>query len=184
MDNGLTFSSGIGSFNLGGLAGSNLVNLADTASNPVTLNIGGDGQTTTFGGTLTGNGTLTKTGTGTLTLSGVNSIYTGGTTVSGGTVSTGGDCLGHGFGNLAPGANVNVNANSGLTGFYYLNSATIAAGKVSYFFNGLSTLQAHFAALSPSLIAQNNSVAGTVFSMDVNGGGGDFPAAVQTTTRF
>jgi len=85
LDNGLTFTSGIGSFNLGGLAGNNLVNLADTGSNPVTLNVGGNGQTTTFGGTLTGVGGLTKFGTGMLTLSGINT-YSGTTTVNAGTL--------------------------------------------------------------------------------------------------
>lgn len=88
MDNGLTFGSGIGSFNLGGLAGSNLVNLADTASNPVTLNVGGNGQTTTFGGRLAGAGGLTMFGSGMLTLSG-NNTYIGTTTVNAGTLLAG-----------------------------------------------------------------------------------------------
>ena len=56
-------------------------------------------------------------------MSGVNSVYSGGTTISGGTVSTGGTALGTGSVNVAAGASLVVNANSGLTGFYYQNVA-------------------------------------------------------------
>ncbi|MGO9112170.1 MAG: autotransporter-associated beta strand repeat-containing protein, partial [Thermoguttaceae bacterium] len=56
VDNGLLFSSGIGTFNVGGLSGGNVLGLLDTSSSAVTLNVGGNGQSTTFSGTLSGAG--------------------------------------------------------------------------------------------------------------------------------
>ena len=85
-DNGLLFSPDIGTFNLGGLAGGNVLGTLDTSSSAVTLSVGGNGQNTTFNGTLSGAGALVKTGTGTLTLTGTNIGYTGNTTVNAGTL--------------------------------------------------------------------------------------------------
>jgi autotransporter-associated beta strand protein len=81
----LDFAAGIGTFNLGGLAGSVNVVLADAASAPVTLQVGSDGASTTYSGVLSGPGGLTKVGTGMLTLPGANT-YGGSTTVDGGTL--------------------------------------------------------------------------------------------------
>lgn len=87
---GLAFGSGIGTFNLGGLAGSQNIALIDSGSAAVTLNIGGgiNNNSSTYGGVLSGAGGLTKSGAGTLTLSGSNS-FTGGTRISSGTLSIG-----------------------------------------------------------------------------------------------
>jgi len=75
----------IATFNVGGLAGSGNITLAD-GSYPVTLSAGGNGAATTYGGNISGaGGALNKIGAGTLTLSGIN--YIGTLTVGGGTVN-------------------------------------------------------------------------------------------------
>lgn len=64
---------------VGGLSGSGalaLVNAAAPAA-AITLNVGSNGQSTTFAGILSGSGSLAKTGTGTLTLSGAGSAVGG-----------------------------------------------------------------------------------------------------------
>ena len=75
MDNGLQFNSAIGAFNLGGLAGGNLLTLADTSGAAVTLNVGGNGASTTYSGAIGGSGGLTKVGLGTLTLLGSKNVF-------------------------------------------------------------------------------------------------------------
>jgi fibronectin-binding autotransporter adhesin len=87
--NGLTFSSGIGTFNLGGLSGSSNVALVDVASSAVALSVGGNNAPTSYNGDLSGPGSLTKTGIGTMTLASTNT-YSGTTTVSGGTLAVNG----------------------------------------------------------------------------------------------
>jgi autotransporter-associated beta strand protein len=84
--NGLLFSGGVGSFNIGALGGTANETLTDTSMSGVALNVGADNATTTYSGNLSGTGgSLTKSGSGTLTLSGNNS-YTGSTSVSAGTL--------------------------------------------------------------------------------------------------
>src|SRR5262249_15904005 len=83
VDNGLQFLPGIGTFNLGGLAGGNLLTLSNTAGSAVTLNTGGNGANTTYSGNIGGSGALVQTRTGRLTLSRSNG-FSGGTTISGG----------------------------------------------------------------------------------------------------
>ncbi len=92
VDNGLQFNSAIGAFNLGGLAGGNLLTLADTSGAAVTLNVGGNGASTTYSGAIGGSGGLTKVGLGMLTLLGSNN-YAGNTTVNGGTLQLAGGSL-------------------------------------------------------------------------------------------
>ena len=96
--NAVQFGSGIGSFNLGGLASGTGVRIAltDAASQPIVLTVGANNATTTFGGGLTGGGTLVKVGTGTLYLdqntpsNGVGaSTYSGGTLIKSGTLEFG-----------------------------------------------------------------------------------------------
>ncbi len=84
-DNGLQFLPGIGTFNLGGRAGANLLTLSDTAGGAATLSVGGNGTSTTYSGNIGGNGGLVKVGMGILTLSGSNS-FSGGTTISSGAI--------------------------------------------------------------------------------------------------
>lgn len=83
----LSFAGGITSPTLGGLAGPGNIALATTAAQPVTLNVGGNLQSTTYSGVLSGAGGLVKTGGGTLTLAApLANSYSGATLVSGGGV--------------------------------------------------------------------------------------------------
>ncbi len=86
LDNGLTFNSGIGTFNVGGLNGANALTLTDIVGSPVTLAVGANNSSSTYSGILSGSGTLAKIGTGTLSLNSANS-YAGGTAVSGGVLA-------------------------------------------------------------------------------------------------
>ncbi len=98
VNNGLLFNSSSGAittFNLGGLAGSGSIILAD-GSYPVVLSAGGNGAGTTYSGVLGGSGGLTKTGSGTLTLSNAANAYSGGTTINMGTISFANGALGSG----------------------------------------------------------------------------------------
>jgi autotransporter-associated beta strand protein len=72
-------------FTIGGLAGTGDIALSN-ASGAVTLNIGNNGSSTRYDGSLKGGGALTKIGGGTLTLGG-SSLFTGATTISNGTVA-------------------------------------------------------------------------------------------------
>ncbi len=89
-DNGLQFSHGIGTFNVGGLSGGNALTLADTNGAPVNLEVGGNNQNTTFSGAISGAGTLTKVGDGSLDLNGTSS-WTGGLGIDPGTIVLGSD---------------------------------------------------------------------------------------------
>lgn len=86
IDNGVTFNSGIGTFNVGGLNGSAEMALTDTAAAPIKLWVGGNNSSSTFNGALTGAGSLVKLGSGTLSLDGA-STFTGGTFVGGGVLA-------------------------------------------------------------------------------------------------
>jgi fibronectin-binding autotransporter adhesin len=79
----LALSSGIKTFNVGGLSGSGNLALTDTSSTAATLVVGANNANTTYSGTLSGGGSLTKTGNGVLMLTATNS-YTGPTAVSAG----------------------------------------------------------------------------------------------------
>jgi fibronectin-binding autotransporter adhesin len=83
VDNGLTFFPGIGTFNAGGLAGYNLLTLADTSGGAIHLSVGASGASSTFGGNIGGAGSLAKAGGGTFGLTGSNG-YSGGTAINGG----------------------------------------------------------------------------------------------------
>jgi fibronectin-binding autotransporter adhesin len=110
-NNGLTFGPQIGAFNLGGLAGSGNLALADTAAVPITLTVGGNGTSTTYSGNISGAGGLAKTGAGTLTLAG-NGNYSGGTNIlSGAVVADAAGSVGAGPVTLANGTTLRVNAN-------------------------------------------------------------------------
>ncbi len=98
----VAFSSGIHTFTVGGLAdavstaGSKLstanIALTDTASQGVTLILGGNNASTTYSGQITGTGgNLVWNGAGTLTLVGANgtNTFTGTTTINSGTLQLG-----------------------------------------------------------------------------------------------
>jgi autotransporter-associated beta strand protein len=79
----LHFSSGIGSFNVGGLSGPGNETLsADVTVAPVNLVVGGNGSTNTYSGVISGPGSVKING-GTETLSASNT-FTGGMTVAAG----------------------------------------------------------------------------------------------------
>jgi autotransporter-associated beta strand protein len=80
--NGLTFGSGIGSFQISGLASRGNVALSDIGNAAVSIVVDGTGPNNIYSGVLSGLGSLTVDG-GTQTLSGANT-YAGGTTLSAG----------------------------------------------------------------------------------------------------
>ena len=86
--NSLRFSSSLSTVTLGGLTGSGNIALANAASAPVMLNVGQNGQNSTYSGSLGGSGGLTKQGSGTLTLA-VSSAYSGATVIAGGVLQIG-----------------------------------------------------------------------------------------------
>ena len=79
----LTFAAGSTSAVLGGLAGTSSLALATAAAEPVVLNAGGNGQSTTYSGVLSGPGGLVKQGTGALLLT-ASSSYGGPTAINAG----------------------------------------------------------------------------------------------------
>ena len=174
--NGLGFSAGIGTFNLGGLSGSGSFALSDTGGNAVTLQVGGNGASTSFSGAVGGNGNLAKVGSGTLILSGTNT-YSGNTVISQGVLIGGGNNVGSGTIYLMNGATFRPTSGvQGLTAqyynatqnFYHINSASLN----DFLTNYLSTTSNM--KMTPTLtnnISQNvaNGVNG-VFSFDVPGG--------------
>ena len=87
----VAFAGGIGTFTLGGLAGSNPTNtltLSDVAAGNVTLSVGANNANSTYSGLLAGGGGLTKVGSGTLTLNSAAAYaYSGATTLSAGTLA-------------------------------------------------------------------------------------------------
>ena len=70
------------------MAGPGNIALTTAAAEPVTLNVGQNGQCTTYGGSLTGTGGMTKIRTGMLTLGGGNT-YAGNTTITAGILNAG-----------------------------------------------------------------------------------------------
>lgn len=121
--NGLAFSSGIGTFTIGGLSGSTNQALVDNGTTPaaIQLRVGNNGSDTTYSGILSGSGGLTKIGSGTLLLSGANS-YTGATVVSGGRLAVGpGGSVG----------NTDIAVNSGALAVLPANGGTVALGSTS-----------------------------------------------------
>jgi fibronectin-binding autotransporter adhesin len=132
--NGLKFSSGIGTFVLGGLSGAGNEALADTAAAAVTLQVGKNNANTTYSGILSGTGgALAKMGTGTLTLGGANT-YTGGTTVTAGTLAVNGSTSATGTvavgtaGTLAGTGTIGGATSLTGGGVINLNAGTIAGG--------------------------------------------------------
>src|SRR5205823_5413671 len=72
-NNGLGFSGGIGTFNVGSLAGAGNIALTDGTGGAAILSVGAKNTATTYSGSLSGSGGLTKTGTNLFTLTGSSS---------------------------------------------------------------------------------------------------------------
>ncbi len=92
---GVTFSPGIGTFNIGGLEGPGNIALTDTGGGAVTINVGGNNSSNTYSGVLSGTSTggFTKVGAGIETLSNSNT-YIGATAVQAGTLNLTGSLIG------------------------------------------------------------------------------------------
>lgn len=82
---GGTFSFGVttAATTLGGIKGSQNLNLTNANNGPVALTVGGNDQSTVYSGAISGSGSLIKTGTGTLELT-ATSTHTGGIAVNAG----------------------------------------------------------------------------------------------------
>jgi len=89
VTNGLAFSSGVGSFTIGGLSGAGNQALADAVNGAVALTVGNNNNNgMTYAGVLSGPGSLLKVGAGSQALTGANT-YTGATTITTGTLQIG-----------------------------------------------------------------------------------------------
>ncbi len=84
---GIAFDSSVAShaFTVGNLTNAFALSLQDNAANPITLAVGNNGGSSSFGGVISGGGALNKIGAGKLALTVANS-FAGGTTVSEGTL--------------------------------------------------------------------------------------------------
>ena len=131
VDNGLSFGTGIGTFTLGGLAGSGSFALADTGGNAVALQVGNNNASTVYSGSLSGPGSLTKLGSGVLQLDGNNTFY-GPTIIAAGVLSGTGRLTSTVTVNapacLAPGDN--TSGNFGGIGTMTLGGLTLSSGAV------------------------------------------------------
>lgn len=118
---GVVFTvAGTNTYNLGGLAGSNNLNIGVNS-----ISIGSNNADTTYSAVISSSGGgVTKTGSGTLTLNGTNT-YTGTTTVNNGTLalSSTGSIASSSVLKIASGATFDVKAKSG--GFTLNNPLTI-----------------------------------------------------------
>lgn len=115
------FAPGVANFNVGGLKGSDDLDLGSSA-----VTVGANNQSTTFSGSITSslNGSLVKVGSGTLALTGANT-YNGTTTVSAGVLQVGSG----GTGSTSTGAmSVTSGATLSGSGLVQASSATFATG--------------------------------------------------------
>jgi autotransporter-associated beta strand protein len=89
------FHHGVSKFTVGEFSGVGTISIDDDQQQPITLMIGADNATTSFGGSFDGDGSLVKVGSGTLLLNGDSPTFTGGTSVTAGTILLGSvDALG------------------------------------------------------------------------------------------
>ena len=179
----LSFGS-LAAATLGGLTGPGPLTLANYSSAGVAVEVGNNGASTSFSGTLNGPGSLTKVGSGGLFLSGSNT-YTGMTTVNNGVLNLDFSSIG------APRSNIINNASN--SSALVLGGGVLAiegnAGAVNnQRFNGLtvnagaSVLQAVSnvgGAADVSLGAISRNVGGTIdFTLPTSG---DITTTTKTT---
>ncbi|MCA0245038.1 MAG: autotransporter-associated beta strand repeat-containing protein [Proteobacteria bacterium] len=105
---------------MGSIAGSGIVSF----NSAVQLAVGGNGESTTFSGSIAGGGSILKTGAGTWTLSGSNS-YSGGTTINAGTISISAN---NGLGSASGGLTFGGGTLQTTATFTMLRSTTLNAG--------------------------------------------------------
>ena len=149
--NSLLFATSIGVFNVGGLSGSGATLLADTGGAAIYLNVGGDGQSTTYSGALSGVGNLTKQGGGALVLAG-SDTYGGVTTVTAGTLQ------------LGSGSNSGTsNASIGITGSYYSigSGGTLVVAGTTGGGGSFVALGSAFRGAGTLLLSGNNTISST-----------------------
>ena len=137
----LSFAAGVTSPILGGLAGGGNVALATAASEPVTLNAGGNGQSTTYNGSLTGPGGLTKMGSGMLSLTG-SSTYAGATVISGGVLQLNGSARNPVSAGLIYDVDASNPNNYTVNGSGYVTQLNDISGNGNNFVNANSTVTA------------------------------------------
>jgi autotransporter-associated beta strand protein len=121
----LSFASGIGTVNVGGLSWADNITLSDLGSNAVNLSVGGDNASTTYAGILTG-GSLTKVGAGQLTLSNTGAQGVGSITLGNGYLNVLGSSLGSGTLTLGGGTLIVSSA----TGNTYNNAVTVTGNSL------------------------------------------------------
>ena len=152
----LAFATGITSPTLGGLAGAGNITLTTDGAEDVTLTVGGNGQDTTYSGTLSGGNGLTKAGAGTLTVAAAQN-YGGATIISGGVLKLGspgpvtaGLAAWYDASTLAPGAVTSWNDLSGNGHTATDSGATGTPVMVANQVNGLPAVEFHGATLNAS----------------------------------
>jgi autotransporter-associated beta strand protein len=128
VSGGLTFGPGIGSFTLGGLAGTGGLSLSDTGSSAVSITEGGNGSTTSYSGILSGSGSLNIVG-GVESLTAANT-FSGGVTLSSGQLNiNNASALGTGTFNIAGGS---IDNSSGAAITESSNNAQVWAGNFTF----------------------------------------------------
>ena len=129
-----------GAFNIGGLAGTDNLNLQDNGYNPVSLTVGGNNASTVYTGVLSGPGSLTITGSGTLNLNAAETL-TGPVNVNSGVLE------------LATIGN-NANNYNEQVGFYQSNLITVNRGG-EILVNQFNALQGYTPIATPGTLAIN-----------------------------
>jgi autotransporter-associated beta strand protein len=132
---------------VGGLSGSQNLNLTNTSGNAVALTIGNNNVTASYSGILGGSGSVDKIGSGTITIgSGANggAAYTGGSRVDAGTLVLGG------VGNMSATGNFDISG----TG---LGNAIVADNAVAAFSGAVLLGDGNSAPLAATLTVKNNA---------------------------
>jgi autotransporter-associated beta strand protein len=161
----LTFGSALTAATIGQLTGLQSLDLDSVAPAALTLTLGGNNATWTYGGSLTGLGSLTKAGTGTLTLTNISS-YSGATLVNGGVLQLGTN-------GVINGGAANVAANGGARLVINGGSLTASAsGNIGATSAGL-LVSSGSAAFNGGLTMDPGSATGTI----INVAGGTLTAA-------